>query len=811
MGDQTPRWQTGGAPGTMVDWPVQSGRPPAPADGPNPRPETGSGLDVVGSGDGADGAAGRVTVLIGPDGYGKSCLASAALASLPRSGPPDLRAWVNATSRATIVAGYAQAAADVGLTDPGVAEDVAAARFADWLARTDRSWLVVLDDLAEPGELGDLLPAAGRGELVVTCRPTTDLAILADRAPRMSRIGEFSPREALAYLTSRLYDDTDQRIQAVDLAADLGYMPLALSLAAATMAGTALSCREYRLRLAGRWQELAGRSLGDQVSPADVAWSLALDRADLRPPAGLARGLLVILALLAPAEVPGRLLTSAALLRYLASRGVPGAPEEKLIWAALANLAQAGLTTVGWGRAGRGVLIHSVIAATTLRLTPAAVIDEALTAAADGMAEVWPQDRADPELAWMLRECARQLAAAAGGPLWQPRPHPVLLLAGASFDDGSPPLAPGYWQPLLARCAQTLGPEHPQTLAFRDRLAVACERAGRLDDAIALTLISLAEREQIQGAGHPDVAAARVRLAGQYRTAGRYLDAIAEFGRVLADREWALGADHPDTLAARGDLAGAYQQAGQVDQAILLYQSNLAYWERAGGADHPGALADSASLGLAYQSAGRYDEAIAIFRRLRAATEQALGRTHPDTLTATARLAYACRAAGRLKDAIPLYRQTLAGREAVLGGDHPDTLTALANLASCCHAAHRMKDAIGLYERLVADRERVQGADHPDTLIARGNLASGYHSAGRLADALPLYERTVRDFERVRGPDHPDTLTSRGNLANAYYLARRQSAAIAEFERTLADCERVLGPGHPLTETIRGNLAVITK
>lgn len=811
MGDQTPRGQTGGASGTPVDWPVHSGHPPAPAGGPQARPETGSGLDQVGSGAGTDDAAGRVTVLVGPDGYGKSCLASAVLAGAGRSGPPDLRAWVNATSRATIVAGYAQAAADLGLADPGVAEDLAAARFADWLARTDRSWLLVLDDLAEPGDLADLLPAGGRGELVVTCRSAADLAVLADRAPRLCRIGEFSPREALTYLTSRLYDDTDQRIQAVDLAADLGYMPLALSLAAATMAGTALSCREYRLRFADRWQELASRSLGDQVSPADVAWSLALDRADLRPPAGLARALLAMLALLAPAEVPGRLATSAALLEYLASRGIPGVPEEKLIWAALANLAQAGLVTVGWGRAGRCVLVHSVIAATTLRLTPATVLNDAVTAAADGMAEVWPRDRAEPDLARMLRDCARRLAAAAGGPLWQPRPHPVLLLAGASHDDGSPALAPGYWQALLARCAQTLGPEHPQTLALRDRLAAACERAGRLDDAIALTLISLAEREQIQGTGHPDVAAARVRLAGRYRTAGRYPDSITEFGRVLADREWSLGADHPDTLAARGDLAGAYQLAGQIDQAILLYQRNLAYWERAGGADHPGALADSASLGLAYQSAGRYDEAIAIFRRLHAATEQALGRTHPDTLTATARLAYAYRQAGRLKDAIPLYRQTLAGREAVLGADHPDTLTALANLASCCHAAHRMKDAIGLYERLVAARERLQGADHPDTLIARGNLASGYHSAGRLADALPLYERTVRDFERVRGLDHPDTLTSRGNLANAYYLARRQSAAVAEFERTLADCERVLGPGHPLTEAIRGNLAVIAK
>src|SRR5262249_45345286 len=165
------------------------------------------------------------------------------------------------------------------------------------------------DNVTDSGGLRGLWPAGISGQTVVTCYPSADMSEVTNLNPRLCRIAEFSPREALAYLTARLYDEAGKRVEAVDLAADRGYMPLALALATTTIAGTALDCRQYRVRFTSRKQELLGRAAGGLVSPAEVAWSLAVDRADQYPPAGLARPLLAFAALLDPAggpvQVPG--------------------------------------------------------------------------------------------------------------------------------------------------------------------------------------------------------------------------------------------------------------------------------------------------------------------------------------------------------------------------------------------------------------------------------------------------------------------------------------------------------------------------
>jgi tetratricopeptide (TPR) repeat protein len=797
-----------------VSWPIRSGQLPVVTEYLSSRPETGYGLDLIPAElpHGALAGLPGMTVLVGPSGYGKTYLAGALAAGAARSGSYDLQLWVNASSPSAVVSGYAAAAADVGLADRGARAGSAAEHFLDWMGQTERNWLVVLDNVTDPSGLQGLWPAGAGGQVLITCHQSADLSELARAKPRICEIGEFSPREALAYLTARLYEDADKRVEAVDLAADLSYMPFALGLAAATMTATSLDCRHYRLMFAGRREELAGRTADGVVYPADVAWSLALELADQRSPAGLARSALTLAALLDPAGMPARVASSGASLAYMSRYGHGMAIDERHVLAAYGNLARAGLVSVGRSAGFDLVAVHPVVSETVRRLMPASLLDAAARAAADALVEVWPEPGAAPELEQALRGCAGWLGGIAGDLLWLPEPHPVLLRAGTSLTDaGLAGPAIAYWTSMAAASGRALGADHPQTVAIHDLLADACESAGRPEDALEVIRVGVAERERALGRDHPDTLAARAHLARMYQSAGQFDAAVDAYERLIADREWALGAVHPDTMASRSQLARTYLVAGQFDQAIACYQRNAADWERALGPEHREVLTEYLNLGSAYQSAGQVDDAIAVFGRVRAVAEKSVGQDHPLTATAASYLAFACRKAGRMKEAISLYRQALATREAVLGAEHPDTLTAMANLASCFHSAGRMKDALPVYERLLAASERVYGRDHRDTLTAQGNLAGAYHSAGRLSDALPAYERTLADFERVLGADHPDTLTSRANLANAYYMARRQSDAIALFKRTIADCERALGPDHPLTRTIADNLDTLMR
>ena len=116
---------------------------------------------------------------------------------------------------------------------------------------------------------------------------------------------------------------------------------------------------------------------------------------------------------------------------------------------------------------------------------------------------------------------------------------------------------------VLADRERVLGPEHPDTLAARNNLAVAYQAAGQIDEAVALHEQALADRERVLGPDHPGTLNSRSNLAVAYQAAGRATEAVALQEQVLADRKRVLGPDHRDTMAARNNLANACRAAGR--------------------------------------------------------------------------------------------------------------------------------------------------------------------------------------------------------------------------------------------------------
>jgi tetratricopeptide (TPR) repeat protein len=813
------------SPVPTVTWPVQSGPVPPLAAYYSPRPETGFGVVAGQSAEQAPLVRAEETgsyVLTGPGGTGKTQLAAAYARSLWQSRDIELLVWITASSRAAIFTGYAQAffqtsqAAGGPSWPPGSAGPAAprgtsakdsafygaagdsgplrggpsgiapmagggygsgadqeelAGRFLRWLAESTRSWLVVLDDLAEAEDLADLWPRGAMGRTVLTTRLLPASISPPGQHARLIQIGPFSRREALSFLTARLFEDTAQRNGALDLAEDVDCLPIALGHAAALVADCRIDCRDYRNQFSERREGMGIPPDSGYAATVAVTWSLALDRTDQLLPSALARPVLAMLAMLDPNGIPATVLTTKAAREYIGSYGSDRSPAtDQQVRGVLTGLAQVGLLIIDPGSAARTVYMHALVQACVRQVLPAAVRDQAAAAAANAVLQAWPDRSPDAHLDQALRDGAAALSQAAPEVMWSPDGHPLLLRAGQSLDAarlGAPAIA--YWRAMVRASGQAEGSSSAQALEYMQLLASAYEAADRIDLAIDVLTDSLTHLEEEVGPGHPETLTARGHLARMCLRADRVEEAIPLFERALAGREWVLGPDHPDTLAARSDLAAAYRTAGRIEDAIT------------------------------------------VFRRTLVDQELILGEDHPTTVATRGSLAAALHSAGRIQDAIPLYVQTLADRERVLGPEHPDTLTARGNLAYAYRSARKLKDAMPLYERTLADRERVQGPDHPDTLTARGNLASAYHTAGKLVVATELYEKTLADYERVLGPHHENTLTSRANLALAYHAARRTTDAIALFRHALSDCEEALPPDHPLTQSVRESLEAASK
>ena len=676
------------------------------------------------------GGSGR-TVLTGMRGSGKSQLATAVAARCEAQGWP-LVAWVPAGSREAVLSGLVELGLELGVrVEDDPSREVIARRCLTALASAQESnRLIVFDDVDSPDDLAGLVP---RGEGVRVLVTTTRLADWEGSGWAHVPVGVFEREQSIGILLDRTGGRSDRETADVEaangIAGALGDLPVAVAQAAATAGRDRYDLAAYLDMLKRTTlEEGVRRREGDEYPRAvSAALRLALQSALKRIKGQsphqeeIARAQLGVLSVLAAPGVPARWLEA-----------LDGGSADAR--GALSGLIESSVCQLS--EDDSKVMIHEL---------QGRVIREAWKAEPERWGRIEEEAAsilgavditAIPVSDSVLRrrealDLVEQLRATAGQNYSKSlfshlRTADALTHALRYATELGRPQAALSLSDAVHLLNETLGPDHPTTLASRNNLANAYRSAGRLEQAIPLFERTLEDRERVLKPNHPDILASRNDLANAYRSAGRLEQAIVLHKRTLEDRERVLKPNHPDILASRNDLASTYESAGRLKQAIPLYEQNLT-------------------------------EALRI-----------LGPDHPDTLASRGNLANAHRSAGRLEQAIPLFERTLVDIERVLGPDHLHTLASRNNLASTYESAGRLEQAIDLHKKNLTEALRVLGSDHPYTLISRNNLAYAYESAGRLEQAIPLYEQNLTEALRILGPDHPNTRLFRNNLAAAY-------------------------------------------
>nr|WSZ15592.1 tetratricopeptide repeat protein [Streptomyces canus] len=743
--------------------------------------------------------------------------------------------WLNAATPEQIVTSLASLAMRLCPQWASAADVEERAAWAMLWLQWHPGWLLVFDNVERPDDLRHYLGALPDGHHLATSRTGTGWHAIA---PTVS-LGLLNADAAVMLLcTLSLGEEQDptpqEREEAGALAAELGYLPLALEQAGAYLFETGTSLADYRTLL-GEVLDTATSGIDPERTITRI-WRHTLTAIERRNPQAVT--LLNAMAWLAPDDIPRTLLA-------------PLPPDTLALGEGLGVLHSYNMISYSADR--QSVSVHRLVQ-TVLRHRPTTEPDEHPPGRQDAehliRLAIPTEDTNTPQWERLLPHV---IALAASTPPHSPastkavyayhataqymrrkgrdahsiplrtitlavceqflgETHPSTLnsrnnLANAYEAAGDLDRAILLHETTLTLRQEVLGDTHPDTLNSRNNLAIAYQAAGDLDRAIPLHETTLTLRQEVLGDTHPDTLNSRNNLAGAYESAGDLTRAIPLYEATLTEIERVLGDTHPDTLISRNNLAGAYESAGDLTRAIPLYEATLTEIERVLGDTHPDTLTSRNNLAYAYGSAGNLDRAIPLHETTLAQREEVLGATHPDTMSSRNNLALAYYTAGDLTRAIPLFETALAQREEVLGDTHPDTLTSRNNLASAYGSAGDLDRAILLHETALAQREEVLGDTHPDTLNSRNNLASAYRAAGDLDRAIPLYETTVTQLQEVLGATHPATLTSRNNLASAYRAAGDLDRAIPLYETTLAQREEVLGATHPATLTSRNNLA----
>jgi hypothetical protein len=737
----------------------------------------------------------RVVALYGLGGAGKT---SVALEYVHRHLGEAGVAWQFPAEDPTgLAAAFGELATHLGTGDRG--DPVVSVHGA--LAARRVGWLLVFDNAPDRASVAPFVPPAGRGRVLITSRDqiwppgqALDVPVLDSEI-------------AAQYLVDRTGDQ--DRKAALEVAGELGGLPLALEQAAAYIQATVDSLTGYLGSFRQRREELLARGepTGYDKTVA-TTWSLALRRLEESAPS--AAGVLRLLACLAPEAVPLDLLLADAQAAGKFASGVaatigPLLGDRLAVRDAFAALRRYSLVTP----AGDGqVLVHRLVQAVTLAQVPAEVARQWKQAAA-ALVEAAIPANPDQPAAWpvyaMLLPHARAVLGLTSGGMWR--------IADYLGHSGNFSAARDLFQ-LIADAHiedDAHGGKHPDTLTARTHLAHWTGEAGDAAAARDQFAALLPIEERVLGPEHPEVLMTRHNLARWTGEAGDAAAARDEFAALLPVRERVLGREDPYSLTTRSMLARWTGQAGDAAGARDQYAALLPIREQVMGPDHPEALMTRHNLayntGAAGDAAGARDQ----FAALLPIAERVMGPEHPDTLRTRANLARWTGEAGDAAGARDQFAALLPIAERVMGPEHPDTLTDRAYLARWTGEAG---DAAGARDQLAAllpVRERVSGPEHPDTLTTCSILARWTGEAGDAAGARDRLAALLPIEEKVLGPKQPETLMTRAYLARWTGEAGDAAGARDQFAALLPIRERVLGPEHPATLYARHNVAYWAK
>jgi tetratricopeptide (TPR) repeat protein len=655
--------------------------------------------------------------------------------------------FVSANSPAGLAANIARLSADDGALDlteyKGASQDDQYAAVIRWLQQ-NKGWLLILDNVDTKEAVAavqKLVAKLTSGHVIVTSRITA----WGGGIPRIP-LGVLSADAAVALLIDKANSlprtpRPDDARQARLLAEQLGYLPLALTHAAAYVGESDLTFEAYLKEFDQALQYHEEEVIEYDSNPENAkilktvatTYFLSIDR--LGP---VEKAMLRAASFLAPAPIPIAMFadcpdeTKALVDLWCEETGEPIA--EKSVRDAVTELVRYSLID----RDGDGFTIHRMERLVLSHKVPKDRVPKWIEGARAALLRYAPDETGESPTTW---------------PVWERlRPHAETLVECGRSDDGVKP-----------------------RLALMGALGALYYGKGLYDLDLRMEEKALAVARRTPALDVGDLANRLLGYGEALHQLGRNEEAEAAFTESLGIREKADGPNSLRVAECLNYLAMAAGEKGRVEHSEALQRRALAIYDaNPQDADPHSVIKTQSNLASLLFFKGDHASAATMYRRALAECEKVLGRDHPHTLVNVNNLAVVLDGDKNYAAAEPLFMRALEARERVLGPGHPDTLRTLHHLAAMLAKAGRPDESAALGKQYIARMATTEGSVVP---IALRQLAFECYRDGDYVRAEQLLRRVLEAHFEV-----PGTYCL---LARILLLMDRDKEASSEVEKAL--------------------------
>lgn len=718
-----------------------------------------------------------------------------------------------------------------------------------WL-RANTNWLLIVDNIDDLDLLRSFVPATARGHILLTtrkqatgqiahgidiCQMTRDEATLL----LLRRIKALPQDTSLAYA---LPSDLEK---ARELAATLGYLPLALDQAGAYIEETGCSMADYLALYPEHYVTLLdkrGGFLSDHPASVRATFLQSIEKIEHRN--AIVADLLHFFAFLNPEQIPETLITDGAPEFSSTAQGL--ANEPLLLNGAIAELRKYSL--IRRNTDDKMLSLHPLVQAVlksrlnvqrqrewierTIRAINRAFpdIEELQNWACCQqymphvqncilLIERW--NIVSAQAVRLLHQASIYLRIQAeyveAERLHEQAVAMYTVVAATNDEELLPGYALRFWRYYrcrkyanvgsemgkeLEQIEQSLGTKHPYVATIRFNLAQLCYKLGKYSAAEQLFLQSLSIREQNVGLQHTCVACNFDGLGLIYLVRGRYDLAETNFQYALKIWEAVQTPKHPYIARSLNGLAQLSFSQGKYAKAEEYLRQEREMLAQVLPTHHPSLaynLNDWATLCLAQ---GRYDQVEILLDQSQAHLDATVGLKHPIAARVFHTMARYQYVRSKYHRAESLLQRSLGISEQALGQQHPDVTATIYTLAEVYATEKYMAQgkrglAEELHTQALKIREKVFGLSHPAVAQSLNGLGRLYFSWSKYELAEDYYQRAYAVYIHFFGEEHPDSAQALHDLAHLYANRKRYEEAEPLFKKVLASREKLLGPEHP--------------
>ena len=243
-----------------------------------------------------------------------------------------------------------------------------------------------------------------------------------------------------------------------------------------------------------------------------------------------------------------------------------------------------------------------------------------------------------------------------------------------------------------------------------------------------------------------------------YCDLGKLEEAKALQEGVLKLNEERYGKYNDKTLLASSTLAIVYRHLARLNDAKELLEEAVRLWKKKHSEWCNKSLPILANLALVYYDLGRLEEARILQEEVLKLREKVDGKPHPNTVSASNNLAATYVELGQLEEARALQERVMELRKEMHGERHPSTIKALNNLAVTYYDLGRLEEARLLQEQALDLMAKTQGSNHHITTKISFLLVEIYVRLGRMDAAFTLLGTIEGVISETLGVTHQQYL-----------------------------------------------------